>query len=378
MGGSQKSGIIKPQRPQVKPMTAYLIKRLLLIIPTLFGIMLINFLIVQLAPGGPIDQFIAQQRGHQGVLPERLVGGDSEIALPDNPNRSSTSRGIDPGLLKQLRQELGFDKPLVERFFWMMGKYLTFDFGTSFFKGQPVTQLIFERLPVSISLGLWSMLIIYMVSIPLGIRKAVRDGSTFDVWTTTVIVTGHAIPGFLFAVLLIVLFAGGSFLNWFPLGGLISDHWREMGWWQLVGDYFWHLVLPTSALVIGGFASLTMLTKNSFLEQIRQQYVLTARAKGLPEKKILYGHVFRNAMLLVIAGLPASILGLLFTGSLLIEVIFSLDGLGLLGYEAAIGRDYPILFATLYFFTLLGLLIQIISDICYVLVDPRIDFTAVR
>lgn len=340
--------------------------------------MLVNFLIVQLAPGGPIDEFIAQQRGHSGVLPSQLVGGDSETPVQRDPRSSASTRGIDPALISQLKKELGFDKPLVERFFWMMGKYLTFDFGNSFFKGRPVTDLILERLPVSISLGLWSMLIIYGISIPLGIRKAVRDGSAFDVWTTTLIIAGYAIPGFLFALLLIVLFAGGSFWGWFPLGGLVSDNWREMGWIQLIFDYFWHLVLPITALVIGGFASLTILTKNTFLEQIHQQYVLTARAKGLPEKRILYGHVFRNAMLLVIAGLPEAIIGLLFTGSLLIEIIFSLNGLGLLGYEAAIGRDYPVLFGTLYFFTLLGLIINIISDICYVLVDPRIDFAATR
>lgn len=359
-------------------MTSYLIKRFLLIIPTLFGIMLVNFIIVQLAPGGPIDEFIAQQRGHSGRLPGQLTGDNPETPGPMDPRSSAATRGIDPALLDELKKELGFDKPVVERFFWMMGKYLTFDFGTSFFKGRPVTELILERLPVSISLGLWSMLIIYGISIPLGIRKAVRDGSVFDMWTTTVIITGYAIPGFLFAILLVVLFAGGSFLGWFPSGGLVSDHWQEMGWGQLILDYFWHLVLPISALVVGGFASLTILTKNTFLDQISQQYVLTARSKGLSEKNILYGHVFRNAMLLVIAGLPAAIIGLLFTGSLLIEVIFSLNGLGLLGYEAAIGRDYPVLFGTLYFFTLLGLIINIISDICYVLVDPRIDFAATR
>lgn len=358
-------------------MRNYIIKRLLLIIPTMVGIMLINFLIIQLAPGGPIDLLLAQQEGHQDLLPNRLTNSGQEDVVTSAPT-SSRSRGIDPKLLADLRKELGFDKPLFERFGWMMGKYLTFDLGNSFFKGRPVTDLLLERLPVSISLGFWSMLIIYAVSIPLGIRKAVRDGTAFDGWTTTLIVAGHAIPGFLFAIFLIVFFAGGSFLNWFPLGGLVSDNWQELGWWQLVGDYLWHLVLPVSAMVVGGFASLTMLTKNTFLDQIRQQYVLTARAKGLTEKRILYGHVFRNAMLLVIAGLPANIIGILFTGSLLTEVIFSLDGLGLLGYEAAIGRDYPILFGTLYLFTLLGLLVKIISDICYVLVDPRIDFAAAR
>ena len=358
-------------------MRNYVIKRLLLIIPTMVGIMLINFLIIQLAPGGPIDLLLAQQEGHQDLLPNRLTNSGQEDVVTSAP-ASSRSRGIDPKLLADLRQELGFDKPLFERFWWMMGKYLTFDLGNSFFKGRPVTDLLLERLPVSISLGFWSMLIIYAVSIPLGIRKAVHDGTAFDGWTTTLIVAGHAIPGFLFAIFLIVFFAGGSFLNWFPLGGLVSDNWQELEWWQLVGDYLWHLVLPVSAMVVGGFASLTMLTKNTFLDQIRQQYVLTARAKGLTEKRILYGHVFRNAMLLVIAGLPASIIGILFTGSLLTEVIFSLDGLGLLGYEAAIGRDYPILFGTLYLFTLLGLLIKIISDICNVLVDPRIDFAAAR
>lgn len=350
-------------------MWAYLARRLLLVIPTLFGIMVINFVIVQAAPGGPVDQTLAQIRGAAGGTLERVTGsaaGDASV--------TRAGRGLEPELIEDLKRLYGFDQPAHVRFFDMMRRFLTFDFGESFFRGRPVLDLIIEKLPVSISLGLWTTLISYLVSIPLGIRKAVRDGSRFDVWTSTVITVGNAIPSFLFAVLLIVLFAGGSYVQWFPLRGLVSTNWADLPWWQKILDYFWHLTLPLVSLVIGSFASLTFLTKNSFLEEINKQYVLTARAKGLSERGVLYGHVFRNAMLIVIAGFPAAFVGILFTGSLLTEVIFSLDGLGLLGYEAAIQRDYPVVFGTLYIFTLIGLLLKIASDLTYMLVDPRIDF----
>lgn len=350
-------------------MWAYLVRRLLLVIPTLLGIMVINFVIVQAAPGGPVDQALAQIRGAAGGALERVTGsatGDAAV--------TRAGRGLEPELIAELERLYGFDKPAHLRFLDMMRRYLTFDFGESFFKGRPVLDLIVEKLPVSISLGLWTTLITYLVSIPLGIRKAVRDGSRFDVWTSTVIAVGNAVPSFLFAVLLIVLFAGGSYFQWFPLRGLVSTDWTQLPWWQKILDYFWHLTLPLLSLVIGSFASLTLLTKNSFLEEISKQYVLTARAKGLSERQVLYGHVFRNAMLIVIAGFPAAFVGILFTGSLLTEVIFSLDGLGLLGYEAAIQRDYPVVFGTLYIFTLVGLLLKIVSDFTYTVVDPRIDF----
>jgi microcin C transport system permease protein len=284
------------------------------------------------------------------------------------------ARGIDPDLIRQLERQFGFDRPAPERFVTMMRNYLLFDFGSSFFRDRPVIELLVEKLPVSISLGLWTTLLVYLVSIPLGVAKAVRDGSTFDVWTSAVVIVGYAIPGFLFAILLVVLFAGGSFLSWFPLRGLVSDHWAELAWPARVLDYFWHIALPVTALVIGGFAGLTMLTKNSFLEEINKQYVVTARAKGLTRRRVLYGHVFRNAMLIVIAGFPSAFVGILFTGALLMEVIFSLDGLGLLGFEAAVNRDYPIMFGALYVYTLLGLLLNLVSDLTYVAVDPRIDF----
>jgi microcin C transport system permease protein len=350
-------------------MWAYLTRRLLLVIPTLLGIMVINFVIVQFAPGGPVDQTLAQIRGDGGGALERVTGsaaGDS--------GTTRSSRGIEPELIDQLKKLYGFDQPAYVRFFDMLRRFATFDFGESFFKGRPVTDLIVEKLPVSISLGLWATLITYLVSIPLGIRKAVRDGSRFDLWTSTVISIGNAVPSFLFAVLLIVLFAGGSYFQWFPLRGLVSSDWSHLSWWDRILDYFWHLALPLTSLVVGTFASLTLLTKNSFLEEIGKQYVLTARAKGLDERRVLYGHVFRNAMLIVIAGFPAVFINVLFTGSLLTEIIFSLDGLGLLGYEAVIQRDYPIVFATLYIYTLVGLLLKIISDLTYTLVDPRIDF----
>lgn len=365
-------------------MLAYILRRMLLIIPTLLGIMVLNFIIVQAAPGGPVEQTLARLRG-TGDVTARVsgdMGGAEGARAPSATSGNGSSyrgaRGLPPDLVKQIEHLYGFDKPAYVRFLDMMRRYLTFDFGESFFKGRPVVQLIEEKLPVSISLGIWTTLITYLVSIPLGIRKAVRDGTPFDVWTSGVIVVGNAIPSFLFAILLIVLFAGGSYLQIFPLRGLVSDNWHQLSLpWKIL-DYLWHMVLPITALSIGSFASLTMLTKNSFMDEIGKQYVITARAKGLSERRVLYGHVFRNAMLIVIAGFPAAFVGVLFTGSLLIEVIFSLDGLGLLGFEAALGRDYPVMFATLYIFTLLGLVLKLISDLTYVLVDPRIDFEGRR
>src|SRR5487761_304067 len=356
-------------------MLAYALRRVLLIVPTLFAIILVNFVIVQAAPGGPVDQLIAQLKGNAGGTLARVSGGGGELSsTATSASQTRGSRGLDPEMIKQVEKLYGFDKPPVERFLLMLKNYLTFNFGTSYFQDRPVIQLIADKLPVSISLGLWTTLLTYLVSIPLGIRKAVRDGSAFDVWTSGVIIVGYAIPGFLFAILLIVLFAGGSYLSWFPLRGLVSDDWASFAWPHRILDYFWHITLPVLSLVIGGFAGLTMLTKNSFIEEVNKQYVVTARAKGLSERQVLYGHVFRNAMLLVIAGFPAAFVSILFTGALLVEVIFSLDGLGLLGFQAAIGRDYPIMFATLYIYTLIGLGLKLVSDLTYMLVDPRIDF----
>lgn len=355
-------------------MGSYILRRLALIIPTLLGIMLLNFVIVQAAPGGPIEQLIAETEGHGGGALARAGGGGTGGEVSSSSGDSRGSRGIPDEMLRELEVMYGFDKPPHERFLKMLGDYATFDFGESFFRDRSVIELILDKMPVSISLGLWSTLIIYLISIPLGIRKAVTDGSRFDVWSSSAIVVGYAIPGFLFAILLIVLFAGGSYLDWFPLRGLTSSNFDELNWYQKIGDYFWHLALPVTANVIGGFATLTLLTKNSFLDEISKQYVVTARAKGLEEKQVLYGHVFRNAMLIVIASLPGVLVSLFFTGSLLIEVIFSLDGLGLLGFEAALNRDYPVIFGTLFIFTLMGLVLKLISDITYVLVDPRIDF----
>ncbi len=368
-------------------MLAYVARRLLLIIPTLFGIMVVNFIIVQAAPGGPVELMIARIKGTAVDPTARLGTTGSETAAGAAPATGQSSaaatkyrgaRGLDPDLIRQLEKLYGFDQPAYVRFFQMIRRYAAFDFGQSFFRDRPVLQLILDRLPVSISLGLWTTLIIYLISIPLGIGKAVRDGAAFDVWTSGFIVVGYAIPGFLFAIVLIVLFAGGSFVQWFPLRGLVSPYWEQLSWPARILDYFWHLVLPITSLVVGGFAGLTMLTKNSFLEEINKQYVTTARAKGLTRRRVLYGHVFRNAMLLVIAGFPAAFVGILFTGALLVEVIFSLDGLGLLGFEAAVNRDYPIMFATLYIYTLIGLLLNLISDLTYVAVDPRIDFAGRR
>jgi microcin C transport system permease protein len=366
-------------------MLAYIVRRLLLIIPTLLGIMVINFIVVQAAPGGPIEQVIAQLKGTAVAATARLggtAGGETPGARAGGtgaersaaPSKYRGARGLDPEFIRQLEKLYGFDRPAHERLFRMIRNYLVFDFGTSFFRDRAVLDLVLEKLPVSITLGLWSTLLIYLVSIPLGVAKAVRDGSGFDVWTSGVIVVGYAIPGFLFAILLVVLFAGGSFLAWFPLRGLVSDDWAHLAWPARVADYAWHIVLPVTALVVGGFAGLTMLTKNSFVEEIGKQYVVTARAKGLTQRRVLYRHVFRNAMLIVVAGFPAAFVGILFTGALLIEVIFSLDGLGLLGFEAAINRDYPIMFGTLYIYTLVGLLLALVSDLTYVAIDPRIDF----
>ncbi|WP_339532300.1 microcin C ABC transporter permease YejB [Pseudomonas mucidolens] len=350
-------------------MLAYIVRRLLLIIPTLVIILLVNFVIVQAAPGGPVEQAIAHLQGIGGGG----VGASSGDAASSG---SRASRGLDPKLIKDIEKQYGFDKSAPERLWLMLKNYARLDFGNSFFRGSTVIDLILEKMPVTLSLGLWATLITYLVSIPLGIRKAVRHGSSFDVWSSTAIVIGYAMPAFLFAMFLIVVFAGGTSLNWFPVRGLVSENFEQLSTVGKVADYFWHLVLPVSALVIGGFATLTILTKNSFLNEITRQYVVTARAKGLSERRVLYGHVFRNAMLLVISGIPQAFISVFFAGSLLIEVIFSLDGLGRMSYEAAVSRDYPVVFGSLFIFTLFGLLIKLIGDLCYTLVDPRIDFAA--
>jgi microcin C transport system permease protein len=356
----------------------------MLVIPTLLGIMVINFFIIQAAPGGPVEQMISQIQGTAVDATERFSGSSSggetvRSATSDGGGGGGAyrgARGLPKELIERIEKMYGFDKPIGERFLLMMKNYLVFDFGESFFRNKQVVDLVLEKMPVSISLGLWTTLLIYFISIPLGIAKAVRDGSRFDVSSSTTLIMLNAIPGFLFALLLVVLFAGGSYFKWFPLRGLVSEDWGSLGTIDKVLDYLWHIVLPVGAMVIGGFATLTFLTKNSFVEEIHKQYVLTARAKGLVERRVLYGHVFRNAMLIVIAGFPAAFIGVLFTGSMLIEVIFSLDGLGLLGFEAALNRDYPVMFGTLYFFGLIGLLMGILGDIMYTVVDPRIDFEA--
>ncbi|MEH6629860.1 MAG: microcin C ABC transporter permease YejB [Halopseudomonas aestusnigri] len=360
-------------------MLAYLIRRLLLIVPTLIGVMLLNFAIIQLAPGGPIEQVLSKISGQSTDITERITQNKDDLGPSIDSSISNNeqyrgAQGLDPEFIKELEVQFGLDKPLHEQFLIMMKNYLTFDFGDSFFRDRQVVDLVLEKMPVSISLGLWTTLLVYLISIPLGIKKAIQDGSSFDVWTSGVVIVGYAIPSFIFAVILLVVFAGGSYLTILPLSGLTSENWDKLSDVDKILDYLKHIILPVTAMVIGGFASLTMLTKNSFLEQIGQQYVITAKAKGLTEKRILYGHVFRNAMLIVIAAFPASFIGVLFTGSVLIEVIFSLDGLGRLGFEAVFNRDYPIIFGTLYFFTLLGLLMNIVGDITYMLVDPRIDF----
>ncbi|NLW82431.1 MAG: microcin C ABC transporter permease YejB [Desulfovibrionales bacterium] len=361
-------------------MLAYILRRLALILPTLLGILTLNFFIIQAAPGGPVEQMLARLQGLDVAAAARVSGpggdaaGGSQAAQASSRSAYRGAQGLDPDVVARIERMYGFDKPVWERYVQMLVNYATFDLGESFFRSKGVLTLIGEKIPVSLSLGLWSTLIIYALSIPLGIMKAVRHGSRFDVWTSTVMIVGNAVPVFLFAILLVVLFAGGSYLDWFPLRGLTSPGWEEFSLWHKVTDYFWHLALPVTAMVIGGFATLTMLTKNSFLDEIGKQYVVTARAKGVTERGILYGHVFRNAMLLVIAGFPAAFISMFFTGSLLIEVIFSLDGLGLLGFEATISRDYPVMFGSLYIFTLMGLVTKLISDLTYVLVDPRIDF----
>jgi microcin C transport system permease protein len=369
-------------------MTAYLIRRLLLMVPTLFGIMLINFIVVQAAPGGPVEQVIAQLTGTGAPITERItrsgtgeqITTQAQAQAEPGMSRYRGAQGLDPEFIAELERRFGFDRPMHERFLQMMRSYLLFDFGQSFFRDRKVIDLVLEKMPVSISLGVWTTLLVYLISIPLGIAKAVRDGSRFDLATSFALVIGTAIPSFLFAVFLLVVFSGGSYLNWFPLRGLLSDEYVGLGFLgcltrpACVADYVWHITLPVLAMVIGGFAGLSMLTKNSFLDQLHQQYVLTARAKGLGERRVLYGHVFRNAMLIVIAGFPVAFVSVLFTGSVLIEIIFSLDGLGLLGFEAAFNRDYPLMFGTLYFFSLLGLLMNLAGDLMYTVVDPRIDF----
>jgi microcin C transport system permease protein len=365
-------------------MTAYILRRLLLIVPTMIGIMLVTFAIVQFAPGGPIERLIAQLTGTDVGATARFSGGSGDFGagrppggVPgdvSSPSRYRGAQGLDPEFIKSLEKQFGFDKPAYERFLMLMWNYLRFDFGESYFRDTSVLKLILERMPVSISLGIWMTLLSYAISIPLGIRKAVKEGSRFDVWTSTVIVIGYAIPGFLVAVFLIVLFAGGSFLQLFPLRGLVSENWAELPWYGKILDYFWHLVLPMIAMALSAFATTTFLTKNSFLEEIRKQYVTTARAKGLTEHQVLYGHVFRNAMLIVIASFPGAFISAFFAGSLLIETIFSLEGLGLLGFESIMNRDYPVVFADVYIFSLMGLVINLISDLTYTWVDPRIDF----
>jgi len=360
-------------------MISYFLRRLILIIPTLFGIILLNFVIIQFAPGGPVESTIARLQGIDVGATERVSGGindglDSQNNFISSNNTYVGAQGLDPSIIAEIEKMYGFDKPAHIRFFKMIKSYLIFDFGDSFFQDRKVIDIVLEKLPVSISLGLWTTLLIYLISIPLGIYKAVNDGKKFDIWSSVFVIIGNAIPSFLFALLLIIIFAGGRYFDIFPLRGIISENWDQLNTFEKILDYMWHIALPILSLVIGGFASLTMLTKNSFLDQINQQYVLTARSKGNTENKILYGHIFRNAMLIIIAGFPTAFISILFTGALLTEIIFSLDGLGLLGFEAAINRDYPIMFATLYVFTLLGLFMNIIGDLAMTLVDPRIDF----
>lgn len=364
-------------------MTSYILKRLALMIPTLFGIMLVSFVIIQFVPGGPVERMIAELQGHSTEATARFGGsstGDAGTAGRASAQTTGSSsqyrgaQGLDPEFIAELEALYGFDKPAHERFIIMVKNYISFDLGQSYYRDIDVLDLVLEKMPVSISLGLWSTLIIYLVSIPLGIKKAVRDGTPFDVWTSGAIFVGYAIPSFMFAIVLIVFFAGGRYFDWFPLRGLLSDNADEMSFIELTLDYAWHMVLPTLAMVISGFASLTLLTKNSFMDEIGKQYVLTARAKGLNEKQVLYGHVFRNAMLIVIAGFPAAFIHIFFTGALLIEVIFSLDGLGLLGYESVINRDYPVVLGTLYIYALISLVMHLIRDLVYIKVDPRIDF----
>jgi microcin C transport system permease protein len=364
-------------------MGAYIVRRLLFMLPTLLGIMLVAFVVVQFAPGGPVEQVIAKLSGTDTGATSRISGspsgdfGSRAIASGGQGEANSKYRGaqgLDPAFIKSLEKQFGFDKPAYERFGLMLWNYARFDFGKSYFRDVSVLQLIREKLPVSMSLGIWMTLLTYLISIPLGIKKAIDDGSQFDVWTSGVIIVGYAIPGFLFAILLIVLFAGGSFFSWFPLRGLVSENFWALPWYAKILDYFWHLVLPIVSMALSAFATMTLLTKNSFLDEIRKQYVLTARAKGCTRTQVLYGHVFRNAMLIVVAGFPGAFVHAFFTGSLLIETIFSLDGLGLLGFESVLNRDYPVVFATLYIFSLIGLVVNLLSDLTYTWIDPRIDF----
>ena len=354
-------------------MGAYIARRLLLVLPTLLGILVINFALTQFVPGGPIEQVLANMEG-QGDVFESFSGTSSEVAEASETSDYVGARGLPPEFIAELEKEFGFDKPPLERFLTMLWNYLRFDFGESYFRSISVVDLVLEKMPVSISLGLWSTLLAYLISIPLGIRKAVLDGSRFDTWTSWVIIVAYAIPGFLFAILLLVLFAGGSFLQIFPLRGLTSDYFDQLSLGEKIVDYFWHITLPIIASTISAFATLTLLTKNSFMDEIQKQYVITARAKGLSDRRVLWGHVFRNAMLIVIAGFPAVFIGVFFGGSLIIETIFSLDGLGRMGFEAAVARDYPVIFGTLFVFGLMGLIVGILSDLMYVFVDPRIDF----
>ena len=366
-------------------MSAYIARRILLMFPTLLGILFVSFVVVQFAPGGPVERVIAQLSGADTGGTSRISGGGGDFAgRGQGANMAGSSvdskyrgaQGLDPAFIKSLEKQFGFDKPAPERFLLMVWNYARFDFGKSYFRDISVLQLIKEKLPVSMSLGIWMTLQTYLISIPLGIRKAVQDGARFDTWTSAVIIIGFAIPGFLFAILLIILFAGGSFFNIFPLRGLTSDGWSHFPWYWKILDYFWHLTLPLISMALGAFATMTLLTKNSFLDEIRKQYVMTARAKGCTERQVLYNHVFRNAMLIVIAGFPAAFIHAFFSGSLLIETIFSLDGLGLLSFESVLNRDYPVVFGTLYIFALIGLVVNLISDLAYMWIDPRIDFEA--
>ncbi|MDH2352053.1 microcin C ABC transporter permease YejB [Bradyrhizobium sp. SSUT112] len=366
-------------------MSAYIARRILLMIPTLLGILFVSFIVVQFAPGGPVERVIAQLSGADTGGSSRISGGSDfaqrtpgQVGAGGDAMNSKYrgAQGLDPEFIKKLEVQFGFDKPAPERFALMVWNFARFDFGKSYFRDVSVMQLVKEKLPVSISLGIWLTLLTYLISIPLGIRKAVRDGTRFDTWTSSVLVLGYAIPGFLFAILLIILFAGGSFFNWFPLRGLTSDGWSQFPWYWKIIDYFWHLTLPLIAMGLGAFTTMTFLTKNSFLDEIRKQYVMTARAKGCSENRVLYGHVFRNAMLIVIAGFPSTFIHAFFSGSLLIETIFSLDGLGLLSFESVLNRDYPVVFGTLFIFSLVGLVINLISDLTYMWIDPRIDFEA--
>jgi microcin C transport system permease protein len=365
-----------PKRGEAPTLASYILRRLLLMIPTIFGILFISFVVIQFAPGGPVERVLAQLQGQDQGATSRIGGGGGDLAAMGQASGAGYrgAEGLDPKFIAELNKQFGFDKPAPERFLIMIGNYLRFDFGRSYFQDVSVLTLIEQKLPVSISLGLWMTLLSYAISIPLGVRKAVRDGSGFDVWTSTVIIVGYAVPSFLFAVLLIVLFAGGSFWQIFPSRGLVSDDWSSLPLLGKILDYLWHIALPVTAMALGSFATSTFLTKNSFLDEIKKQYVLTARMKGLSERRVLYGHVFRNAMMIVVSGFPGAFVAAFFTGSLLIETIFSLNGLGLLSYESIMNRDYPVVFANLYIFALLGLFVNLLADLSYAWLDPRIDF----